>query len=208
MTSGCIVTCVRCAGARRCSSTSSYTIYKVLRTNSREGLQTFPDIISAHRRRSRQPQEPGLIFYASPQPFFLLSSLPSRRHAQRLIAQRELTRQYYHRARGVDRSAYSLNCVLSHWRPISMATASPSFSVLSVQCSGGQRFQRAGASPSAFNGTGIRCTMVGHCLFALEIVNVLGTVRARAHASQIPRKLPLTCERHLLTGGRLSFDGC
>ena len=36
--------------------------------------------------------------------------------------------------------------VFSHWRPISMAT-SPSFSVLPVQCSGGQRFQRAGASP-------------------------------------------------------------
>ena len=38
--------------------------------------------------------------------------------------------------------------------------------------------------------------MVGHCIFALEIVIILGTVRARAHASQIPRKLPLTCERH------------
>ena len=78
-----------------------------------------------------------------------------------------------------------------------MATASPSFSVLSVQCSGGQRFQRAGASPSAFNGTGIRCTMVGHCLFALEIVNILGTVRARAHASQIPHKLPLNVRKTL-----------
>ena len=34
--------------------------------------------------------------------------------------------------------------------------------------------------------------MVGHCLFALEIVNILGMVRAQAHTSQIPRKLPLT----------------
>ena len=88
-----------------------------------------------------------------------------------------------------------------------MAT-SPSFSVLPGQCSGGQRFQRAGASPWASDGPGIRCTLVGHCLFALEIVNILQTVRAQAHASQIPRNLPLTCERHLLAGGRLFFNGC
>ena len=49
--------------------------------------------------------------------------------------------------------------------------------------------------------------MVGHCLFALEIVNLHATVRARPHASQIPSNLPLTCERHLLAGGILFFNG-
>ena len=88
-----------------------------------------------------------------------------------------------------------------------MAT-SPSFSVLPVQCSGGQRFQQAGASPWALDGPGIRCTLVGHCLFALEIVNILRTVRARPHVPQIPCDLPLTCERHLLAGGILFFNGC
>ena len=49
----CVESCVRCAGARRCSSTSSYATYKVLTV----GKVYRPSRTSSlHRRRSRQPQ--------------------------------------------------------------------------------------------------------------------------------------------------------
>ena len=44
--------------------------------------------------------------------------------------------------------------------------------------------------------------------FALEIVNIPRTVRARPHVPQILRDLPLTCERHWLAGGIRFFNGC
>ena len=49
----CVESCVRCAGARRCSSTSSYATYKVLTV----GKVYRPSRTSSlHRRRSRPPQ--------------------------------------------------------------------------------------------------------------------------------------------------------
>ena len=49
----CVESCARCVGARRCSSTSSYTIYKVRRA----GKVCRPSRTSSlHRRRSRPPR--------------------------------------------------------------------------------------------------------------------------------------------------------
>ena len=49
----CVESCVRCAGTRRCSSTSSYAIYKVLTVEKvcRPSRTSF-----LHQRRSRPPQ--------------------------------------------------------------------------------------------------------------------------------------------------------